>query len=82
MYTCYFKERRQFLTQSSSIELLHLITKCATGRRSFVCPDASERNQTRIPHMFQRQCIFYILHTGKQFRPRSARNVFPPRGIA
>ena len=37
MYTYYFKEIRQFLTQSSSIELLHLITKCATGRRSFVC---------------------------------------------
>ena len=33
MYTYYLKERRQ----SSSIELLHLITKCATGRRSFVC---------------------------------------------
>ena len=82
MYTCYFKERRQFLTQWSSIELLHLITKCATGRRSFVCPDASERNQTRITHMFKRQCIFYILHTGKQFRPQSARNVFPPIGIA
>ena len=37
MYTYYLKEIRQFLTQSSSIELLHLVTKCATGRRSFVC---------------------------------------------